>query len=89
MKTNIPAHPQPVFQIKITALSDGSVNINGFPNSLKTTLDMMTAGTQAVISHFINKAKEGNLDDNNNIIPSKIVALDNKKLVNAQGRTIQ
>jgi hypothetical protein len=88
MNNSKPVHPQPVFQIKITALSDGSVNINGFPNNLKVTLDMMTAGTQAVISHFISKAKEGNLDDNNNIIPSKILTPD-KKLVNAQGRTIQ
>jgi hypothetical protein len=88
MNNSKQTHPQPVFQIKITALSNGSVNINGFPNSLKVTLDMITAGAQAVISHFISKAKEGNLDDNNNIIPSKILTQD-KKLVNAQGRMIQ
>lgn len=66
-----PAHPQPILQLKITAMSDGSVNVNGSPNSLRACLDVIHLGSQAIIAHYITEAKAGNLDEFNNIIPSQ------------------
>ena len=72
----LPAHPQPVIQIKITAMSDGNINVNGFPNSLLTTLDLFFAAFKAVIVQFVKTAREGNLDDEYKVIPKKIIEQD-------------
>ena len=83
-----PAHPQPVIQIKITAMSDGNINVNGFPTSLLTTLDLIFAALKAVIIQFVKIAREGNLDDEYKIIPKKIIEQD-KRLVDRAGRPLQ
>lgn len=85
---NKPAHSQPVIQIKITAMSDGNVNITGFPNNLRACLDILYAGGQAIIAHYIAEAKAGNLDEHNNIIPSQVLT-PKPGLVDMQGRAIQ
>ena len=83
-----PAHPQPVIQCRITAMSDGNVNVNGFPTTLLTFLDLFFAAFKAVIVLFIKQAKAGYLDDNNTIIPKKILTKDNN-LVNISGKPLQ
>ena len=83
------AHPQPVLQAKITAMSDGSVSVNGFPSNLSTALHLITAAHNAVINHFINQAKAGNLDDNNTIIPPKIITSQKPVLIRLDGQPIQ
>lgn len=85
---NKPAHAQPVIQLKITAMSDGSVNVNGFPNSLRACLDILHAGSQAIITHYITEAKAGNLDESNNIIPPQVLT-PKAGLVDTQGRALQ
>lgn len=84
----LPAHPQPVIQIKITAMSDGNVNVNGFPTSLLATLDLFFAALKAVIMQFVKTAREGNLDDEYKVIPKKIIEQD-KRLVDGAGRPLQ
>jgi len=83
-----PNHPQPIAQIHITAMSDGSTNITGFPTTFAVATKIMRAATDAVINHFFKEAMAGNLDENGTIIPSKIVT-PNKKLVDGNGRPLQ
>jgi len=82
-----PAHPQPVVQCRITAMSDGNVNVNGFPTNLLASLDLFFAAFKAIIVLFINQAKAGNLDHRNTIIPKKIIQQD-KKLVGPDGKPL-
>lgn len=63
-----PAHPQPIFQCRITAMSNGSVSVAGFPSNLNAAMEIMSAATRAIAAHFITEAKAGNLDDDNTII---------------------
>ena len=82
------AHPQPILQCRITAMSDNTVNVNGFPTSLLAVFDLFFAAFKAVIMVFIARAKEGSLDDQNNIIPKKIIQQD-KRLADPDGRPVQ
>ena len=84
----LPAHAQPIVQIKITAMSDGNINVNGFPTSLLTTLDLIFAAFRAIIIKFVETAREGNLDDEYKVIPKKIIEQD-KRLVDGAGRPLQ
>lgn len=73
-----PIVPHPVMQMKITALSDGSVAVNGIPNNPNTALQLIAGATAAITNLFIGKAKEGQLDDANNLVESKIITPDKK-----------
>lgn len=86
--TEKPAVPQPVSQMRITAMSDGNINVTGFPTNIHAALQMLTGATQAVVSHFMSEAKGGNLDDMGTIIPKKIITKNNK-LVDMTGRPVQ
>ena len=81
-------HPQPIAQIKITLMDNGSVNVNGFPNNLELALSYMTAGNIAVVKYFVQLAKDGRLDENNNLIENNILS-PKGKLVDAEGRLLQ
>lgn len=83
-----PAHPQPIAQMKITIMNDGSVNVNGFSKDLYMALHWLSRAEVAIIDYFINKAKAGDLDDNNRVIQKKILTKDNS-LVGADGRPLQ
>ena len=83
-----PAHPQPVAQIRITIMNNGSVNVNGFPTDLREARHWLFMAEEAVMNYFINKAKVGELDENNRLIEKKIITKD-KGLVGADGRPLQ
>jgi hypothetical protein len=87
--TEKPAHPQPVMQVKITAMSDGNVNVNGFPTNLSAAMQILSSATQAIVSHFMSEAKAGNVDEAGTIIPKKIIEPQKPALVGADGRPVQ
>lgn len=82
------AHPQPVAQMRITIMDNGSVNVNGFPADLREAMSWLFMAKEAVISYFINLAKAGELDENNRVIQKKIITKD-KTIVGANGRQLQ
>jgi hypothetical protein len=68
-----PVHPQPVLQMRITVMADGNVSVSGFPTSLRDAQNLLNMAAQATIEYFIDQAKAGTLDDNNTVIPKKII----------------
>lgn len=72
----------------ITAKSDGSITVSNFPSMLVPALDLLFSALKIVIISFITQAKAGNLDNNNAIIPSKIIKKD-KTLVDLSGKPLQ
>ena len=63
-------------------MSDGELNVNGFPLSLLTTLDLFFAAFKAVIIQFVKLARAGGLDDEYKIIQQ------DKTIVDASGRAL-
>ena len=82
-----PVVPYPIGQMKITFMSNGGVSVNGFPTVLEIAQEWLSAANRAVIRHFIDKAKAGELDENNKIIEKSIIVPD-KKLVDGNGRPL-
>lgn len=73
--------PKPIMQMKITVLDNKSVVVNGIPANLRTALGILFDANKAIVDHFVNKAKEGELDDKNTIIQNKIIAPSNKIII--------
>lgn len=78
----------PIGAVKIIIMSDGSVNVNGFPTDLHVALAWMNTATRAVINFFIDKAKRGELDSNGKVEEKKILTRD-KNLVGPDGKILQ
>ncbi len=73
-----PVVPTPIVQIRITLLSNGALNVNGFPTKLETALAIMQDATAAIVKHFVEGAKEGKLGEDNSFEQSRILTPDNK-----------
>ena len=82
------AHPQPIAQMKITIMSDGAVNVTGFPTDMYIARHWLSRADVAIVDHFIKLAKAGKLDENNVVIEKKIITQD-KSLIGADGRPLQ
>ena len=82
-----PAVPQPVFQMRITAMPDGNINVTGFPTNIHAALQIITGAIQAIARHFMSEAVAGNVDESGTIVPKKIITKDNK-LVDMTGRPL-
>lgn len=76
-----PAVPHPVIQMKITILSNKTLTINGAPDNLDVALQVLADAARVTINLFIDKAKEGQLDDENNLIDTKIISPDKKVIL--------
>ena len=50
-----PAKPVPVWIMTVTKYSNGSVNVNNFPQQLQTALHFMFEAIIAVVVHFEGK----------------------------------
>lgn len=74
--------------VTLTSKSDGSLTITNFPSMLIPALDLLFSALKIVIISFITQAKAGNLDNNNAVIPSKIIKKD-KTLVDLSGKPLQ
>lgn len=84
-KNNKPVVPTVAIQIKINVLSDGSMRVFGFPKHHDTASQMLEMATRVVNKYFIQKAKEGKLDDDNQETESKILMPD-KRIITPVGR---
>ena len=81
------AHPQPIGQMKITAMSNGSVSVNGFPVDLDMARHWLNLAEKAIIDHFFKLARAGKLDENNRIIKKKVI--EHVGLVDVSGKPLQ
>lgn len=61
------------YQIVITVGQDGRVEVIGFPVNYNAAMQIMGAGTARVAQHFVNKARDGEVDDNLNLQNSRII----------------
>ena len=60
-------------KIVITLTQDGRVSVGGFPNNLHQAIGVLDAAKNAIVNHFIDKAKGGNLDDKGNVTDERII----------------
>ena len=80
-KTNDkPVEPAPVWVIQIILYSDGIVRPKGFPNEHEAASELMEKGLRAMHKHFIQKAKEGKLNDLNQETEGRILVPDKRIL---------
>ncbi len=63
-------------QVTINITKDGKLSVNGFPNNLQGAQQVIHGAHDAIVQYFIGKAKAGEMDDNGNVIESKIVKPD-------------
>ena len=88
-KKQQPAYPQPVGQMKITAMSNGAVTVNGFPVDLEMARQWLFLAEKAIIDHFFKLARAGKLDENNRISKNKIIEQKKPGLVDVSGKPLQ
>jgi UPF0288 family protein (methanogenesis marker protein 3) len=60
--------PAPVRQIKITLLNNGVITVHGLPANLKMAGRMIAGANEIITGFFVKKAKNGELDEEDNII---------------------
>lgn len=72
-----PAHPQPIINVHIVMLDNGTLTISGMPQDLNTALAIIKELNRGVFEHFIELAKSGKLDKDNSLIPSNIITPGN------------
>lgn len=64
---------KPKIQVTISVYGNGRVEVSGFPLSHNLCMDIMHAGLRRAESFFLQAAKDGNLDEQNNYQPPKII----------------
>jgi len=77
----------PIGAIKIIIMSDGGVQVNGFPQDLHVAQSWMDAAKRAIVNYFIDKAKRGELNEKG-IVEKKILTRD-RSLIGADGKRLQ
>ena len=60
-------------QVTINVTKDGRLNVNGFPTNLQGAQQVLHGASDAITAYFIGQAKAGKLDDQGNVIESKII----------------
>jgi len=63
-------------QVIITVTKDGRLSVNGFPNNLHGALQVIHGAHDAIVQYFISKVKAGEMDDQGNVVESKIMKPD-------------
>jgi len=69
--------PKVTLKIDIELLDNGQIRVNGFPKNTQQAVNIMNAATGTIINYFIEKAKDGEIDQMGNVIDSKIIKPDN------------
>jgi len=67
------AKPAPVVNMQINVDAAGRVQVRVFPSKLASALNMLDAGRNAVVEHFVMAARKGELDEDGNLKESRIV----------------
>jgi len=63
-------------QVTINITKDGKLSVSGFPNNLQGALQVIHGASDAIVQYFIGKAKAGEMDDQGNVVESKIMKPD-------------
>lgn len=77
---NKPIGPAPGIHVRINVMTDGSINVNGFPKDHEMTSEIFEKAQRVVNKYFIELAKQGKLDDFNRVKTSNIL-MPNKRIV--------
>ena len=72
---------KPKITITIKAMADGTINVEGFPTTWALAENILNTAATVVNNHFIQKAREGKLDDKLSIIESTNILLPDKKSI--------
>ena len=64
-----------IVRIEITLMDNGSLSVTGFPMHLDTAMRIMGQAMAAVAKHFIQGAKDGKLDADNNFDSNVLIPL--------------
>jgi len=62
-------------------MPSGGINVNGFPTQWSIATAILNSAMGVINGHFIQKAREGKLDDSLCIIESPILLPDKKKII--------
>ena len=80
-KLNRKEAEKPRWVIVIEAMPSGGINVNGFPTQWSIATAILNSAMGVINGHFIQKAREGKLDDSLCIIESPILLPDKKKII--------
>jgi len=73
-KKNAQPKPAPVLQIRITLLSNGVLDVRGFPAQFEKAMTLMNEGQLVVAREFIKAGMENRLNDDLVMDAGKILA---------------
>lgn len=79
--TGKPVIPVPVHRLVLTVFNNGKMSVAGIPPSLKVAIGMLYDANVSICNHFVEKAKAGELDENNDLIKSNIVKPGKKPIL--------
>ena len=65
-------------KLTITVTNGGQIGVNGFPTNIQAAVDVMNAATKAIINFFLEKARNGELDELGSVIDSKVIKPDKR-----------
>lgn len=68
-----PVMPIPVHRLVLTVFDNGKLSVAGIPPSLRVAIGMLYDANLTISTHFVEKAKAGELDENNNLVMSDII----------------
>ena len=69
--------PKVTIKIDIEVLDNNQIKVNGFPKNAQQAINIMNAATGTIINYFIEKARNGEVDQMGNITDSNIIKPDN------------
>jgi len=69
--------PKVTLKIIIELLDNDQLRVNGFPKNTQQAINIMNAATGTLINYFIEKARDGEVDEMGNVTESNIIKPDN------------
>lgn len=76
-----PVVPVPVHRLVLTVYSNGKLSVLGIPPSLTVAIGMLYDANIGITNHFFEKARAGELNEDNSLIKSNIIKPDKKIIV--------
>jgi hypothetical protein len=69
--------PKVSLRIGIEILDSGQIRVNGFPKNTQQAINIMNAATGTIINYFVEKARNGEMDELGNVTDNNIIKPDN------------
>ncbi len=72
-KKNTTPKPAPIWTMRITAYSDGTMNVAGFSKNFHNAMRQLDSTRDTIVGAFLDAAKDNRLSDNMVIDESNII----------------